>query len=147
MYHSVHNEQDEDGRSFIKLLWGSDEIQPQIIKDDFFYTINKLPPVKTSGFDPDLFELDTLKENDNAFKDSQAYKLADIPFQYQGLPFLKTNELYSEKNIFFTTSTPLSVFIAIDAKKLNVLPTFEDTQDGLSVLKVTLLSYIYLNLI
>lgn len=44
------------------------------------YTENKVPPIKLSGLDPETMKLSQLKEYENAYKDSQAFKIDDVPF-------------------------------------------------------------------
>jgi hypothetical protein len=48
MFHSVHNEERESGNSFVRLFWSSNEMEKQIVDGMFFYTVNKIPPVKIS---------------------------------------------------------------------------------------------------
>ena len=136
MYHSVHNEFKEDGRSFAKLSWASEEIDKSIVSSEFFYTENKVPPVKISGINPSLMELSILRENENAFRDYEEFKLQDIPFQYQNKASLRVIADYSEDYIRFSSTSPISLYIAIDAKRPNPLPTeFEFQHESVSVLK------------
>lgn len=137
MYHSVHNEFKEDGRSFAKLSWASEEIDKSIVSSEFFYTENKVPPVKISGMNPSLMEIAILRENENAFRDYEEFKLQDIPFQYQNKASLRVVAEYSEDYIRFSSTSPISLYIAVDAKKANPLPTeFEYQHESLSVLKI-----------
>ena len=75
MYHSVHNEEEDNGISFAKLYWQNDEIDKQIISQDFMYLKNNQPPIKISGLDTKITELGVFRSNDNAFAKSNKYKL------------------------------------------------------------------------
>ena len=137
MYHSVHNENEPSGRSFSKLYWSSDQIPKNVIGKNFYYTSNKVAPLKISGLNPNLMALGVLKENENAFKDTEELKLQDIPFQYQNKGSIRVNFEFGEQSFKFTSTSPISVFVAVDANRPNPLPPdFEDQQEGLSVLKI-----------
>lgn len=137
MYHSVHTENTVTGLSFGRLYWSSDQIEKQLVNENFFYTSNKIPPLKVSGLNPTLMTLAVLKENENAFKDSDEYKMQDIPFQYQNKPAIRLNIEFAETVLSLSSTSPIVIYIAVDVNRPNPLPTeFEDQQEGLSVLKV-----------
>ena len=137
MYHSVHNENNAAQRAFSRLYWSSEQIERTLIKKDFFYTSNKIPPLKISGLDPAKMVLSVLKENANAFKDTEEYKVQDVPFQFQNKPSIRLNIEFADTAIKLSSTSPVSLYFAIDANRVNPLPPdFEDTHEGLSVLKI-----------
>lgn len=136
-FHSVHNSNDDSPESTAKLYWSSDQLEKQLIDPNFFYTSNKIPPLKISGLNPTTMQLSALKENENAFKDSTEFKLQDIPFQYQNKPSILLNLEYADDSISLTSTAAISFYIAVDANHANPLPTeFQFQQEGLSILKV-----------
>jgi len=80
MYHSVHNEEKDDGQSYARLFWENDMMEKQIISQDFLYIENKVPPIKLFNYDGKLCEISQMRENDDLFKGSSIFKLQDIPF-------------------------------------------------------------------
>lgn len=120
-FHCSHNQAYDTGKSKIKLLWGSDKFETKVIENEFLYTENKVPVVKLSGYDNDLFQLSTLKEFESAFTDNKIFKLADLPFEFQNLPCLKSSMNYQLREITFTTTGPIDLFIAV-ADGRNPLP-------------------------
>ena len=139
MYHSVHNEAEEDGKSFVHLYWSHPLFDPQIIPEKFFYISNKIPPVKLTGYDPNLATITKLEENSNAFINSDLYKISDIPDNFQGFPAMKFTQIFNKVEIVFSSSSPLEIFIALEQTDNNaILPNdFFYTEEGLSVLKVS----------
>ena len=95
----------------MKLFWKTQHFGKRLIESQFFYQTNNLPPLKIFSYNPKLFLLSTLREFDNAFKDNQQLKTADIPLQYQGLTMLKLNTFYQEDKIYFESNAPITLFL------------------------------------
>ena len=137
MFHSVHSENINKGTAYGRLSWSSDQLEKQLIDQNFFYTSNKVAPLKIAGLDPSTMVLSILRDNDDAFKNSEEYKLQDIPFQYQNKPSIRLDLEFTTAQLKFTTTSPIAIYIAIDANRQNPLPTdFDDQQEGFSVLRI-----------
>ena len=64
------------------------------------------------------------------------FKLQNIPFQYQNQASLRVIADYNEDYIRFSSISPISLYIAIDAKRRNSLSTeFKFQYESVSVLK------------
>ena len=136
-YHSVHTNYHETGASYARLSWKSTEFSERIVDDIFYYRTKKMPPLKITGYTSATFVLGTLREFDNAFKDSPFMKLADIPLQFQGLPQLKALSTWTKKSIDLSTTAPVSIFIAVNMLQGSPLPEdFKDIQEVMSLLLV-----------
>jgi hypothetical protein len=135
--HSVHNDIPNSGRSFMKLMWSSNEFDEVVIPQSKLNTLNTFPPLKVSGFNSDLLMVRKLIENDLAFKNSENYIIQDIPREFKGLTSLKTTLHYSEDSIEFSINIPVIVYIAHLSHFPNPLPSsFENTGERLSLLQV-----------
>ena len=136
--HSVHNDIPDNGRSFMKLMWSSNEFDELVIPQSKLNTLNTFPPLKISGFNSDLMMVRKLLENDLAFKNSVNYIIQDIPRDYKGLTTMKLTEHYSEDLLEFNINIPTIIYVAYLSHFPNPLPQdFENTGDRMSLLHVT----------
>lgn len=62
--HTVHNSLYETGNAFIYLFWESSIIKKQVIPAAYFYTKEVTPAVAPMDYDPLLYKLDALMDND-----------------------------------------------------------------------------------
>ena len=136
-FHSNNNNFEEDGIKFFRLFWSSELFKEEIIKDIYYYKAFSLPPLKVWGYSKQIFKLGILQEFVNAFKDSNTYKLADVPMEYSGFTHLQMKAILVEKKIEFESNGPLSLYIAIDKFRKNPLPDgFTETGNVISIFKV-----------
>jgi len=75
MYHTVSNTLEDGGFSFAYLKWTSEDIDDELIRPEYFYSKSLAAPTKISSFDPSLYAVGTLDENEDAFVRSFVYKL------------------------------------------------------------------------
>jgi hypothetical protein len=128
LYHSVHDDFAENNGSFAKLMWSSDHSYQMPIDPSYYYLTYKQPPLKISYFKSEKMTLGSMREKDDAFKDSDVFKLADIPLEYQGLSRLKQLTLVADKEIEFRITAPATIYVAFNAIKGNPLGMdWEDT--------------------
>ena len=136
-YHSVHDDLVEDGQSFIKLTWNSDEFDEYILPKKYLYRSNSFPPLKVTGFSNEDAFLRKLDENDPAFKNSDRYILQDIPEEFIGSSVLKYNTRVFKDQLTFHINTPAVVYIGYLAHYPNPLPLeFENTGLTMSLLQI-----------
>lgn len=135
--HSVHNDSQDLGRSFLKLYWSSDEFDERIVSKRVLYTQSANPPLKIVGISSETMIVRKLLENDLAFKDSNKYVLQDIPKDYEGLTCLKLDVKYKQPILSFELNIPSYVYIARFIHFPNPLANdFENTGEKLSILEV-----------
>lgn len=80
----------------------------------------------------------TLREFDDAFKDSLYFKMADIPLQYRGLNQLRTNLYFPDNLIELKSDSPVTVYIGVNDQGENPLPEdFQNTENVLSIFKIS----------
>lgn len=80
----------------------------------------------------------TLKEFDDAFKDSLYFKMADIPLQYRGLNQLRANLYFLDNMIELKSDSPITVYIGVNDQGQNPLPEdFQNTENVLSIFKIS----------
>ena len=106
-----------------------------IIDSEDMFTRYKQNPLKVTGYSK-VFELQTLRENDDAFLDNKQLKMIDVPLRLQGLPMLK-GPRFQPENIQMEATSPATIYVAINAEKSNPLPVeFEYTGLMMSVGKI-----------
>jgi hypothetical protein len=136
-YHSVHDDLVEDGQSFLRLSWYSDEFEETIIPKKYLYRSNDFPPLKVTGFSNEDALLRKLNENDPAFKNSDRYIIQDIPEEFIGSAVLKYNTRIMKDVLTFYINTPAVIYVAYLAHYPNPLPLeFENTGQTLSLLQI-----------
>ena len=137
-YHSVHNSYRETGDAYTKLMWQSSEFKQEVVPEDYYYLGNKQPPLKIYGYKALEFILRTMREFDDAFKNTAFFKMADIPLQYRNLNQLRSDFHFQESEITLQTNAAVTVYIAVNARLPSPLPTdFQNTEEIMSVLKLS----------
>lgn len=135
--HSSHRSFLENNDAYSKFYWESSQFPKMIIPDEYFYLGNKKPPLKLFNYLSSHFVLRTLREFDDAFKNSKFFKMADIPLQYRNLKQLRSDLHFMGTEIFLETNSPVTIFIAVNARLPNPLPAdFENTEETMSILKM-----------
>ena len=135
--HSVHNDSQDIGKSYLNLKWASDEFEERIIPQKDFYSQNASPPIKISNINSDSMIIRKLLENDLAFKDSGKYVLQDIPQDFVGSSCIKLDTKYKEPSIDFEVNIPTYVYVARFAHYPKCLSSeWENTGERLSILEV-----------
>lgn len=135
--HSIHNDSQDIGRSFLKLYWSSDEFEERKVMQNDLYSQNANPPLKITGISSESMIVRKLVENDLAFKDSNKYVLQDIPKDYLGYTCIKLDTKYKESSISFELNIPSYVYIARFTHFPNSIPNdFENTGERLSILEI-----------
>ncbi len=133
--HSTHNDSQNLGKSFLKLLWNSDEFQEKIISQKNLFSQNANPPIKINS---EHFPIRKLIENDLAFKDSAKYILQDIPNDYVGSTCLKLNTKFKEASINFEVNIPTYVYIGrFEHYPKSIFNDWENTGERLSILEIS----------
>jgi len=118
--HSQHNDIFEEEKAFLNLYWESECLEEMIISKRYLYADNSPSPVKiSSGGSSDKSGsgnggvMRKLIENDMAFKDTDKYMIMDIPRVFLGLPCLKLDSKYTDKEINFSVSEPSIVYVGV----------------------------------
>jgi len=137
-YHSVHHNYKETSDASSKLMWQSSEFKQQIIPEEYYYLGNKQPPLKIYSYKLTEFLLRTMREFDDAFKNTNFFKMADIPLQYRNLNQLRSDLHFQESEITLQTNSAVTMYIAVNARLPNPLPTdFQNTEEIMSILKLS----------
>lgn len=135
--HSNNQAFHETHEAYSKLSWSSEHFPLQLIPEQYFYQGNKIPPLKLFGYKATDFLLRTMREFDDAFKDSELFKMADIPLQYRGLKQLRSSLHFPYTELILHANSPITVFIAVNERLPNPLPSdFQNTEELLSILKL-----------
>ena len=111
-FHSIHDNINEDGDTYIKLYWSSDEIDEIIIPKKYFYSNNSFPPLKITDYNTKEAIIRKLYDNDLAFKNSDTLLLQDIPTEYLGATTLKFNSRIKTKSLKFKLNSPTFLYAA-----------------------------------
>ena len=136
-FHTIHNQFTEQGNSFLRLSWKSSEFPEVVLEPEYYYLTNKLPPLKITSYESTNFVLQTLRDYDDAFKDSKNFKMVDIPMQYSGLNQLRMNTKISNEELVFMANSPIILYIAVNERQPSPLPPgFQDTEELMSVLRI-----------
>jgi len=136
-FHSIHNDVNEEGLCFLKLMWKNEEFNEEFIPTKYLYSANTFPPLKVFDFNINDSTLKKLYENDTAFKNSDRYLLQDIPPEFLGSTMLKMTTRYQGDQLKFSVNTPTIVFIAYLSHYPKFLPDeFENTGLVMSLLQV-----------
>lgn len=135
--HSIHNDSQDLGRSFLKLSWKSEEFEERIISQKDIFSENANPPLKITGFNSNSIIVRKLLDNDLAFKNSDKYVLQDIPRDYAGATCLKLDSKFKELELNFEVNIATYVYIARLAHFPSCLTSdWENTGERLSILEL-----------
>ena len=135
--HSIHYNLNEDGDTYIKIYWSSDEIDEIIIPKKYFYSNNSFPPLKITDYNTKEAIIRKLYDNDLAFKNSDTLLSQDIPTEYLGANTLKFNSRIKTKSLKFRLNSPAIVYAAYLSHYPNPLPSdFENTQQYMNLLEI-----------
>jgi hypothetical protein len=136
-FHSIHTSVFTDGQVYFKLFWQSRDFQETIIQSDYLYSSFDFNPLKIYDYDPEEMILRRLRDNDQAFINSDRYILQDVPSEFINFHILKMKTRYTKDSIVLKTNEPTSVYIALLAHYPNPLPsTFENTGKSMSLLEI-----------
>lgn len=135
--HSVHNDSQNLGKSFLKLYWASDDFEEKIVSRNDLYSQSANPPIKITNIHSDNMITRKLIENDLAFKDSSKYVLQDIPEDYVGSTCIKLDKKYKDPSINFEVNISTYVYVARFEHYPKCLSNdWENTGERLSILEV-----------
>lgn len=135
-FHSIHTSVFTDGQVYFKLFWQSRDFQESLIHSNYLYSSFDFNPLKIYDYDPEEMNLRRLRDNDQAFLNSDRYILQDVPSEFINFHILKMKTRYIKDSISLKTNEPTSVYISILAHYPNPLsPTFENTGKSMSLLE------------
>jgi hypothetical protein len=136
-FHSVHTSIFNSGQAFIRLSWSNDDFKEYIIPTKYLLPSYDQSPLKITNYDTNDIQLRKLRENDNAFNNSDRYLLQDIPFEFLHSTMLKLPTRYVKDFIEFNISVPGYIYIGVISHYPNPLPyEFENSGYNVSLLQL-----------